>query len=126
MGGRRLRLLPESAVADLAGRLQPLGRRGGGDGPGDVAEQGLARRPEWSKYRRTTRGGAYGPGTPREGWDHSSAYLRRILVDVWGAGLIVVEREFTLPATPPERTHGQIPVLPKRMASPVSRYSYIT
>jgi FMN-dependent NADH-azoreductase len=37
-----------------------------------------------------------GPGTPREGWDHSTAYLRRILADVWGADLTVVEREFTL------------------------------
>ena len=44
----------------------------------------------------TTRGGAYGAGTPREGWDHSTDYLRRILVDVWGADLTVVEREFTL------------------------------
>ena len=44
----------------------------------------------------TVRGGAYGAGTPREGWDHSTAYLRRILADVWGADLTVVEREFTL------------------------------
>ncbi len=44
----------------------------------------------------TTRGGAYGPGTPREGWDHSTDYLRRILADHWGAELVVVEREFTL------------------------------
>ncbi|MFI6506643.1 FMN-dependent NADH-azoreductase [Streptosporangium sp. NPDC050855] len=43
-----------------------------------------------------TRGGAYGPGTPREGWDHNIDYLRRILVDIWGADLTVVEREFTL------------------------------
>jgi FMN-dependent NADH-azoreductase len=42
------------------------------------------------------RGGAYGTGTPREGWDHSTGYLRRILADVWGADLTVVEREFTL------------------------------
>ena len=42
------------------------------------------------------RGGAYGTGTPREGWDHSTGYLRRILADVWGAELTVVEREFTL------------------------------
>jgi len=26
----------------------------------------------------TVRGGAYGAGTPREGWDHSTGYLRRI------------------------------------------------
>ncbi|GEA87047.1 FMN-dependent NADH-azoreductase [Cellulomonas cellasea] len=44
----------------------------------------------------TTRGGAYGAGTPREGWDHNTDYLRRILADVWGADLTVVEREFTL------------------------------
>lgn len=43
-----------------------------------------------------TRGGAYGAGTPREGWDHNTDYLRRILVDIWGADLTVVEREFTL------------------------------
>ena len=42
------------------------------------------------------RGGAYGSGTPRDGWDHSTGYLRRILADVWGAELTVVEREFTL------------------------------
>jgi FMN-dependent NADH-azoreductase len=44
----------------------------------------------------TVRGGAYGPGTPREGWDHSTAYLRRIVADCWGADLTVVERELTL------------------------------
>jgi FMN-dependent NADH-azoreductase len=44
----------------------------------------------------TTRGGAYGEGTPREGWDHNTDYLRRLLVDIWGADLTVVEREFTL------------------------------
>ncbi|WP_027343254.1 FMN-dependent NADH-azoreductase [Hamadaea tsunoensis] len=44
----------------------------------------------------TTRGGAYGPGTPRDGWDHNTAYLRRIVADIWGADLTLVEREFTL------------------------------
>src|SRR5689334_6456488 len=29
----------------------------------------------------TTRGGAYGPGTPREGWDHNTDYLRRVVGD---------------------------------------------
>jgi FMN-dependent NADH-azoreductase len=37
----------------------------------------------------TVRGGAYGAGTPREGWDHSTGYLRRIIGDVWGADLTV-------------------------------------
>jgi len=44
----------------------------------------------------TVRGGAYSAGTPREGWDHSTLYLKRILTEVWGADLTVVEREFTL------------------------------
>ena len=42
------------------------------------------------------RGGAYGAGTPREGWDHASGWMRRILEDVWGLDLRVVETEFTL------------------------------
>jgi FMN-dependent NADH-azoreductase len=48
------------------------------------------------------RGGAYGEGTPREGWDHATDYLRRILSDVWGADLTIVEREFTLVGVNPE------------------------
>jgi FMN-dependent NADH-azoreductase len=44
----------------------------------------------------TVLGGNYGPGTPKEGWDHASAWLRRVLVDVWGLDLRVVERPFTL------------------------------
>lgn len=44
----------------------------------------------------TTRGGAYGPGMPKEGWDHGIDYLRRVLADVWGADLTVIERELTL------------------------------
>lgn len=50
----------------------------------------------------TTRGGGYGPGTPREGWDHCTPYLRRVLVDIWGAELHVVERELTLAEVTPE------------------------
>jgi FMN-dependent NADH-azoreductase len=42
------------------------------------------------------RGGAYGAGTPREGWDHATSWIRRILEDVWGLDLRVVETEFTL------------------------------
>jgi FMN-dependent NADH-azoreductase len=44
----------------------------------------------------TTRGGGYGPGTPKEGWDHSIGYLRRIVGEVWQADLTVIERELTL------------------------------
>lgn len=49
----------------------------------------------------TTRGGGYGPGAPREGWDHNTAYLRRIVADVWGADLTIVERELTLAGVNP-------------------------
>jgi FMN-dependent NADH-azoreductase len=42
------------------------------------------------------RGGNYSAGTPREGWDHATSWLRRILEDVWGMDLRVVERDFTL------------------------------
>ncbi|THV23626.1 FMN-dependent NADH-azoreductase [Glycomyces paridis] len=49
----------------------------------------------------TTLGGGYGPGAPREGWDHSTPYLERVLGDIWGADLTVVKRELTLAATTP-------------------------
>jgi FMN-dependent NADH-azoreductase len=44
----------------------------------------------------TVRGGNYSEGTPREGWDHATGWMRRILEDVWQLDLRVVEREFTL------------------------------
>jgi FMN-dependent NADH-azoreductase len=44
----------------------------------------------------TVLGGNYGPGTPKEGWDHSTGWLRRVLEDVWGLDLRVVQRPFTL------------------------------
>ena len=49
----------------------------------------------------TTRGGGYGPGTPRAGWDHNTAYLQRIVADVWGADLTLIERELTLAGVNP-------------------------
>ena len=44
----------------------------------------------------TVRGGNYRPGTPREGWDHATGWMRRILADVWHLDLKVVQAEFTL------------------------------
>ncbi len=44
----------------------------------------------------TVRGGNYRPGTPREGWDHATEWMRRILADVWQLDLKVVQAEFTL------------------------------
>lgn len=43
-----------------------------------------------------SRGGGYGPGSPREGWDHGTGWLVRILGDVWGADVTVIEAELTL------------------------------
>jgi FMN-dependent NADH-azoreductase len=48
------------------------------------------------------RGGSYAAGTPREGWDHAMAWMRRILADVWKLDLRVVELEFTLAGERPE------------------------
>ena len=42
------------------------------------------------------RGGNYRAGTPREGWDHATPWMRRILADVWGLDLTVAETDFTL------------------------------
>jgi FMN-dependent NADH-azoreductase len=44
----------------------------------------------------TVLGGNYAEGSPKEGWDHSTAWLRRVLADVWGLDLRVVQRPFTL------------------------------
>ena len=44
----------------------------------------------------TVQGGNYAPGTPKEGWDHATEWMRRILEDVWQLDLSVVSREFTL------------------------------
>ncbi|PZF06701.1 flavodoxin family protein [Curtobacterium sp. MCLR17_040] len=44
----------------------------------------------------TVQGGNYSAGMPREGWDHATAWMRRILEDVWQLDLDMVTREFTL------------------------------
>ena len=44
----------------------------------------------------TVLGGNYAEGSPKEGWDHSTPWLRRAFADVWGLDLRVVERPFTL------------------------------
>ncbi|OLR92436.1 FMN-dependent NADH-azoreductase [Actinokineospora bangkokensis] len=50
------------------------------------------------------RGGGYGEGTPRHGWDHATPYLTRIFADVWGADVTVVAAELTLAETNPAMT----------------------
>jgi FMN-dependent NADH-azoreductase len=44
----------------------------------------------------TVLGGNYSPGTPKEGWDYSTPWLRRVIEEVWGADLLIVQRQFTL------------------------------
>jgi FMN-dependent NADH-azoreductase len=44
----------------------------------------------------TVHGGYYAAGTPREGWDHATGWMRRILADVWKLDLLLVEKDFTL------------------------------
>ncbi|TWF79681.1 FMN-dependent NADH-azoreductase [Pseudonocardia hierapolitana] len=52
-----------------------------------------------------SRGGGYGPGTPREGWDHDTPYVQRIFGDVLGGDVTVVTAELTLAALKPEMAH---------------------
>lgn len=42
------------------------------------------------------RGGGYGEGSPRYGWDHATEWLKRIFADVWGFDLEIIEAELTL------------------------------
>ena len=65
-------------------------------GPGTSS---LAGRPA---FLVTARGGGYGAGTPREGWDHATGWMRRVLEDVWGLDLDVIETELTLAEVTPQ------------------------
>lgn len=51
------------------------------------------------------RGGGYGEGTPRHGWDHATDWLKRIITDVWGFDLKLIETELTLADTAPSMAH---------------------
>lgn len=47
------------------------------------------------------RGGGYGPGTPKHGWDHATPYLERIFGDMFGMNIRTAAAELTLaPVTP--------------------------
>jgi FMN-dependent NADH-azoreductase len=41
----------------------------------------------------TARGGAYGPGMPREGWDQATGWMRQTFGEWWQLDLTVVEEE---------------------------------
>jgi FMN-dependent NADH-azoreductase len=55
----------------------------------------------------TARGGAYGPGTPKEGWDHLEPYLQRVLGEVLGLDVFVVKPELTYAEIDPGMFHLQ-------------------
>jgi len=42
------------------------------------------------------RGGGYGPGTPREGWDHREPWLRHVLTQLGISDVRFIEAELTL------------------------------
>jgi FMN-dependent NADH-azoreductase len=46
-------------------------------------------------YLVLARGGTYGQGTPREGWDHATEWLKLIFGKIWGLDLTVIETELT-------------------------------
>jgi FMN-dependent NADH-azoreductase len=48
-----------------------------------------------------SRGGGYGAGTPREGWDHSTPWLQRIFADIFRLDLRTVAAELTLAGVVP-------------------------
>lgn len=60
---------------------------------GAGGDQPIAGRPA---VLALSRGGGYGPGAPKEGWDHASPYLKRVLGEVFGLDLHVAEAELTL------------------------------
>ena len=53
----------------------------------------LAGRPA---YLVVAKGGGYGPGTPRHGWDHATGWMLRILADVLALNVQLIETELTL------------------------------
>lgn len=59
----------------------------------------ISKRPA---YLISARGGAYGEGMPKEGWDHATPWLRRIFEDIWGLELQLIDIELTLAEVNPE------------------------
>jgi FMN-dependent NADH-azoreductase len=47
------------------------------------------------------RGGSYGPGTPKHGWDYATGWMCQVFGDVWKLELTVIERELTLVGVDP-------------------------
>ncbi|MEO5931562.1 MAG: NAD(P)H-dependent oxidoreductase [Candidatus Kapaibacterium sp.] len=58
-----------------------------------LSSKTIAGRPA---YFIIARGGGYGPGTPRDGWDHATGWLRRIFEDLWRLDVTIIESELTM------------------------------
>jgi FMN-dependent NADH-azoreductase len=67
-------------------------------------QEALAGRPAVVVH---SRGGGYGEGTPRAGWDHAEPYVRRVLEDVLMLDVTVVTAELTLAGVVPAMAHLQ-------------------
>jgi FMN-dependent NADH-azoreductase len=59
----------------------------------------ISKRPA---YLINARGGSYGEGMPKSGWDHATPWLRRIFEDIWGLELHLIDIELTLADVNPE------------------------
>ena len=83
---------------------QPVREHRVGDGAHTSTQLGVANRAGAERTQDDTtpplseelEGGFYGAGSPREGWDYASGWMKRILAEVWKFDLEVVEEEFTL------------------------------
>lgn len=53
----------------------------------------------------SARGGAYGPGTPMDGWDYENPYMRRQLVDILGYELHEITVDLTMAHLNPKIAH---------------------
>ena len=102
---RRAALLGRLPVRRPALQLDQPGQRAGLGRPHPHRRPAAGRRGRADRRPPAvvvhSRGGGYGPGTPREGWDHAEPYLRRILEDVWKLDVTMVTAELTLAATVP-------------------------
>lgn len=61
----------------------------------------------------TSRGGGYGPGTPREGMDHVIPYLRSVMAGSLGLNLEIITPELTMA----HRNPAMAPLRPQAEAS---------
>ncbi|GAA0615999.1 NAD(P)H-dependent oxidoreductase [Sporichthya brevicatena] len=67
-----------------------------------VSERTLGRLTETKLVVVTARGGGYGPGTPREGWDHREPWLRHAVSNLGITDVTFVDAELTLARESPQ------------------------